>query len=125
MNKINDFLQNLKLKLIPKITLIDSKFQTLIPNPNLRKVLYIGVGSLFGFMFLIIILGLLLSPMRNNQNSSSLILNKPKIETSTPTTKEELNEMQKEILKLEMEVKDLRFPESKLNIPMIESNIKI
>ena len=32
----------------PILTTIDEKLTTLIPNPKIKKILYIGIGSLFG-----------------------------------------------------------------------------
>lgn len=108
----------------PLLQKIDLKFQTLIPNPKLRKVLYYGVGGLFGFMFLLVFLGLLLSPLKNN-NSDGFLLTKPKIENPSPAPQKELSETQKQILNLENKIKDLRFPESILTIPTIESDLHI
>jgi hypothetical protein len=76
-------------------------------------------------MLLIIILGLLLAPFRNQGESNGNILKKPQIINVSPEPLKELSETKKRIIKLEMEVKEMRFPESTLNIPVIESDIKI
>lgn len=118
-------LNNSLNKAKPALTMMDAKIATLIPNPKLKKILYIGVGSLFGFMFLIIVLGLILSPLRNTTQTEETVLNKPKVIVSSPEPIEELTGKQREILDLEIKIKELRFPESILNIPMIESNLAI
>lgn len=118
-NKIINFIH-------PKLIILDTKITTLIPNPKLKKVLYIGVGSLFGFMFLIIILGIILSPFRKDtQSTNNTVLNKPNILSSSPTTQVELSETQKQLLKLETQIREMRFPQSILNLPTLESNIEI
>lgn len=109
-------------KVKPKLILIDQKVDTFLPNPKFKKIAYIGVGSLFGFMFLIIFLGLLLSPLRKT-GDDGLLLNKPKIIVDSPRPEVNLTEKQKEILKLQTEINEVRFPESVLNIPIIESNL--
>ena len=60
-----------------------------------------------------------------NGDSDGLTLNKPKIEAPSPATRVNLNSTQKELLELENKVRDLKFPESILTIPNIESGIKI
>lgn len=109
----------------PKLVILDSKISTLVPNPKLKKILYIFIGSLFAFMFLVIILGIIISPFRNRNNSSETVLNKPQIRTSSSAPKKELTETLNKILNLEIKIKDIRFPESTLNIPVLESDIKI
>lgn len=118
MNKISNYLK-------PKILALDFKISVLVPNPKTKKILYISIGSLFGFIFLIIILGIIISPFRNKGGSSGIILNKPQIETSSPTPQKELSETEKKILNLEIRIKEMRFPESILNIPIIETDLKI
>lgn len=125
MNKIKEIINNLKLKFGPKIMAIDTKFGTFMPNPKTRKIVYITMGSLLGMMFLVIILGLLLSPLRKTQDTSGTILNKPSILNSSPEPVKELSETQKTILNLELRTKEMTFPESILNTPVLESNIKI
>ncbi len=109
----------------PKIILFDQKVDTFLPNPKIKKIAYIAIGSLFSFMLLIIILGLLLSPMRNMNTSDGLILKKTTIVVESPKPQVELNENQKQILTIESEIKELKFPESILNIPAIENNLSI
>lgn len=110
-------------KVKPKLILIDQKVDTFLPNPKIKKIAYIALGSLFGFMFLIILLGILLSPFRQTGKNNDLVLNKPKIIVESPKPEINLTEKQKEILKLESEIKELKFPESILNIPTVESNL--
>jgi hypothetical protein len=123
--KIIQKLNSLKQALSPKLLVLDSKFQSLIPNPKLRKILYISILGLFGFMFLLIMLGIILSPFRNKNVSNGLTLTKPKIVISSPEPIKELNETQKELLNIENKIKDLRFPESILTIPTFEKNLTI
>ncbi|EKE05676.1 MAG: hypothetical protein ACD_19C00182G0004 [uncultured bacterium] len=123
--KIITVLQSAKNFIVPKLVILDSKITTLIPNPRFKKILYICVGSLFGFVFLIIIIGIILSPFRKNDTSTGLILNKPNIVTSSSIPQAELSDVQKEILNLETQIKELRFPESILNIPVIEKDLTI
>jgi len=125
MEKIIQKLNSVKQALSPKLLVLDSKFQSLIPNPKLRKILYISVSGLFGFMFFLILLGLILMPFRKTDGTNGLSLMKPKIVVSSPGPVKELNETQKELLNIENKIKDLKFPESILTIPVIESNIKI
>lgn len=120
MNKLKQIVSNSKDKVRPAITAFDTKVTNLIPNPKIKKILYIGVGSLFGFMFLIILLGLLLSPLRNTFQETGTVLNKPSILNTEPEKQKELTELQKQILNLETEIKELRFPESTLNMPILE-----
>lgn len=123
--KITTTFKTIIEKVKPKIVLFDQKVDTFLPNPKIKKIAYIAIGSLFGFMFLIIILGLLLSPMRNMKNSDGIVLKKTNIIVDSPKPQMELNENQKQILMLESEIKELKFPESILNIPVIESNLSI
>ncbi len=131
--KVNSNLDNIKLKVLdfvnkikPKLLAVDSKFETFMPNAKLRKIVYIATSSLFGFMFLIIILGLLFSPLRNNGNQTqNLFGNKPVIiqESSKPAVV--LNENQKQINTLKMEIDNLNFPDTRINIPLIEFDLSI
>ena len=107
------------------ITILDTKISTLIPNPKTKKIFYIAIGSLFGFMFLIITLGLILSPFRNQKQETGTTLNKPNIIVSSPKPQIELSDTEKIILDLETKIKELKFPESILNIPQIERNLSI
>lgn len=122
--KIRQLTTNLTGTIKPKLVLLDSKVTTFIPNPKLKKILYIGVGSLFGFMFLIILLGILLAPFRR-EAPQTLTTTKIVLPTSSPDEPVVLTETQKKILELETKIKELRFPEGILNIPVIESNISI
>lgn len=115
----------MKNKIKTILATLDVKFQGLIPNPKLRKILYYSVGGLFGFMLLLILLGLLLSPLKKRGNSNDFPLIKPKVEVASPSPKKELNEAQKQILNLESKIKDLKFPESILTMPTIENNLTI
>lgn len=123
--KIKSIIQSISESVKPKLNGLDLKFQGLIPNPKLRKILYYGVGGLFGFMFLLILLGLLLSPFRSKNTSNNFSLVKPKIEISSPTPQRKLNDTQKQILNLKSKIDDLKFPESILTIPTIESDLHI
>lgn len=125
LEKIKTTIGTITEKVKPKVILFDQKVDTFLPNPKIKKIAYIGLGSLFGFMFLIIILGLLLSPMRNANNTEGLTLKKTNILIDSPKPQMELNENQKQILMLESEIKELKFPESILNIPVIENNLSI
>ena len=118
MNKIFNLIK-------PKLVIFDSKISTLVPNPKTKKILYISIGSLFGFIFLIIILGIIMSPFRNKDRSSGIIFKKTQIETSSSTPQKKLSETEKKILDLETRIKEMRFPESILNIPVMEKDLSI
>jgi hypothetical protein len=122
INKSKEFL-NTNLK--PNLLKIDSKVDSLIPNPKIKKIAYIGVGSLFGFMLLIIILGILVSPLRKNVQTTTTTIKKPNIILTSPEPQKELSEAEKEIKKLENSIKSMTFPESVLNIPLVERNLTI
>lgn len=123
INKISDSI-NLKFK--PILSKIDLKASELIPNPKVKKISYIAFGSLFGFMFLIIIIGILTAPFRNsNLNKKIESVKKPVVITQSPEPQKELSENQNEILKFKNSIKDLNFPESLLNIPFVEREITI
>lgn len=126
MNNIKSKLQSLFEKLKPKLILLDEKFAKLITDTKLRKIMYFFVAGFLGFVVLIIIVGLISLPFRGrNIQSDNFTINKPKIINSSPVPQKELNETQKSLLNLENRTKDLKFPESILNIPVIQSNIKI
>lgn len=118
---VNNFVSIIK----PKLVVFDSKVSGLIPNPKIKKTVYISVGSLFGFMFLIIIFGIILSLFKNQDQTSGTILNKPNVIVTSPKPQTELSETEKQILNLENRIKELRFPESILNIPQIEKDLII
>ncbi len=123
LTKASEFI-NLKIK--PFVLKIDSKVNELIPNPKVKKMAYIGFGSLFGIMFLIIMIGILIIPFRgNNVDKNIETVKKPNVIIESPEPKIELSENQKEILKLKNSIKDLNFPESVLNIPFVEREITI
>lgn len=107
------------------INSVKPKLEVLIPNPKLRKVLYYGVGGLFGFMFLLILLGLLISPLKKNNNFDSYQPNKTKVEKSSPAPKGELSETERKIIDLENKINEFKFPESILTIPSIKDNLTI
>jgi hypothetical protein len=124
-NKIIEFLSQLKLKISPKLIELDTKFATFMPNPKIRKIVYIAVSSLFGFMFLIIIIGILVAPLRNKTVDDGILIKKPNVTISTPEPQKELNKTQKEILKLQNDINNVTFPESELNIPVIERGLTL
>ena len=101
LNKISDFV-NLKFKHI--LSKIDLKASELIPNPKVKKIAYIAFVSLFGFMFLIIIIGILVSPLRNTPSDNGIVIKKPNTIVSTPEPQKELSDTQKELLKLENQI---------------------
>lgn len=121
--KIKLFLSNLKVKITPKLLEFDTKFEKFMPNQKLRKIVYIATGSLFGFMLLIIILGIMFSPMRNAGQNTQSLFRKPNIVAESPKTQIELNENQKQILLLKGEIEKVTFPDSLINIPVIESKL--
>lgn len=125
ISKIRNLVLNLKSKIYPTVLKIDEKVDTLIPNPKLKKIIYIAVGSLFALMFVIIILGLLFSPLKNGSQNTQSLFKKPEIGSTSPKPQVVLSERQKQILKLQTEVNEMKFPESILNIPVIESDLKI
>lgn len=121
--KINQFFVN---NIKPKLAIVDQKINALIPNPKTKKILYVALGSLFGFMFLIIILGILFSPLKNKNVATDTITKKTSvINTAAPASALPLSETEQKLLDLETSIKSLRFPESILNVPMLEFDIKI
>lgn len=114
MNQIKLLLQN-----------TDLKFQSLIPNLKLRKIVYYVVGGLFGFMFLIVIIGVVLSIYKNSHTSSGSIPTKVGIENEMIISQKELSEEQKEIINLRNTINNLTFPESILTVPTIESKLTL
>lgn len=124
-NKINQTLTNIKSKLGPKLILIDNKFSSFMPNVKLRNIVYITMLSLIGFMLLIIILGLLLSPLRNNRVQTGFTLKKPNIVNGTPLPAVSMSATQSKLLELEKQINNLKFPDSSVNVPVIEFEIKI
>lgn len=122
---MKNILQTTKQSLVTSLLLLDTKITKLIPNPKMKKITYIGIGSLFGLMFLIIVLGTLISPFIKRDTSTGLILKRPNIIVSSPVPLTELSETQKRILNLETQIKELRFPESILNIPLTERELSI
>lgn len=125
-DKIKLLFEQVKKRITPLIQSVDVKVNTLIPNPKIKRIAYIGIGSLFGFMFLLIIIGILVSPFRNkNVQDTTSTLKKPINIISTPEPQKELSASQKEIIKLGEEVKNLTFPESVLNLPIIERDLSI
>lgn len=126
MNNIKSKLQSLFEKIKPKLILIDEKFAKLITDSKLRKIMYFFVGGFLGFIVLIIIVGIITLPFRaTNNNNEGLVLKRPNIVNSSPIPQKELNETQKNLLNLENRTKDLKFPESILNIPVIEKDLSI
>lgn len=126
MNNIKSKLQSLFEKIKPKLILIDEKFAKLITDSKLRKIMYFFVGGFLGFIVLIIIVGIITLPFRaTNNNDGGLVLKRPNIVNSSPIPQKELNETQKNLLNLENRTKDLKFPESILNIPVIEKDLSI
>ncbi len=126
MDNIKSKIQSLFEKVKPKLILLDEKFAKLITDSKLRKIMYFFVGGFLGFVVLIIIVGLISLPFRGGSaQSDNFIINKPKIINSSPVPQKELNETQKSLLNLENKIKDLKFPESILNIPVIENNITL
>jgi len=109
----------------PKLTQLDTKIETLVPNSKLRKVLYISLASLFGFMFFLILLGIVLSPFTTSDKSIGFTLNKPNIIAPSPVSETDMREDQRKLLEYRNLIKDLRFPESILTIPNIESKLSI
>lgn len=114
-----------KAWILPKIGSVDTKISTLIPDIKLRKILYILLGSVFVFIFLIIILGTIFVNLENIPKPDTLILNKPEINTATNETLDESTKIQEEMLQLETSIKKMVFPDSLLNIPQIKTGLSI
>lgn len=124
--KITNIIQKTKEYLSPYLLRFDNKVTGLIPNPKLKKILYIGVGSLFGFMLLIIILGLLLSPLRSTGQTPNTVINKPNIINNQSSRPEaELTENQKLINSYARTIRETNFPPNTLNIPVVERDLSI
>ncbi len=126
MDNIKSKIQSLFEKVKPKLILLDEKFAKLITDSKLRKIMYFFIGGFLGFIVLIIIVGIITLPFRvTNNNDGGLVLKRPNIVNSSPIPQKELNETQKSLLNLENRTKDLKFPESVLNIPVIEKDLSI
>lgn len=77
-------------------------------------------------MLLIIILGILVSPLRkDSQTTTTTTIKKPNIIVVSPEPQKELSEAEKEIKKLENSIKSMTFPKNVLNIPLVERNLTI
>lgn len=119
--KIND----LKTKIQPRLISVDQKLQNIIPNPKLRKTLYITVVSFVGMFLFLIIIGILIGPVQRGKNTSSNNINKIKITaTNSPTTTMQ-TENQKILNQYATKIKELKFPQGELNIPLILFGLEI
>ncbi len=128
MDKIKEKILQFKTAIKPRLILADEKFAKIITDSKLRKIMYIFVGSFLGIMFLIIVVGIIALPFRKSNldsNSNGFILNKPNIIVASPIPQKELNETQKKLLNLENRINELKFPESILNIPVVQSGLNI
>lgn len=124
-DKIINIIQSTKQFLADLFLRLDNKIAVLIPNPKIKKVFYIGVGSLFSFMLLIVILGLLLSPLRRSTGPTTVI-NKPNIiinQSAKPAA--ELTENQKLINEYARVIRETNFPPNTLSVPVIERDLSI
>lgn len=124
LNKLKTLLSGFILKIKPIFENFDSKFKTFMPNDKLRKVIYIAMASLFSIMFLIIVLGVLFSPIRNSNTEQSLF-KKPVIVQESPKAEVVLSENQKQINEFKKEIDNLNFPDNRINIPLVELNLTI
>lgn len=124
-NSVNQLISKSVNQIKPKLIVLDEKFTKLIPDPKLKKIIYYFGGGFLGLIFLILLFGIILLPFRNTQTFTGFLLNKPRVIVSSPVPQKELNETQKKLLNLENAIKDLKFPESILNIPMIEHDINV
>ena len=115
-DKITQIIQFLKTKFI----FLDTKISALIPNSKIKKILYIGVGSLLGLMILIILLGMLVKPI-----SKSKIESKINIANTPEPTKNSTVNTSSEVDKIRIQIENLQFPEKTLNIPVIQSGFDV
>lgn len=124
--KISILILKIKEKLSPTLTKLDETFAGLIPNIKLRKLLYITIGGLFSILFLIIFIGIITLPFRQRLvDDQGFTLNKPVVKPVATPSSVEMNETQKELLRLENNIRDLNFPESKLTVPSVKLDIII
>lgn len=127
-NKEQDTKQKIKLFSMDKIKQIyqkiDSKLEILIPNKLLRKILIITVVSFIVIFLLLFILGLIFSVSRP-KDQGGFTLNKPNIIQSSPAPSEAKTKIQLLLVDLKNQVDDLKFPDSYLTQPTIETKITI
>ncbi len=108
-----------------KFEKLDERFTILIPNQKIRRALYIYSGVFLGLVLLILLIGIIFLPFKNEKIDDEFVLNKPAVIISSPVPSEELSNTDKKLLNIEGRINDLKFPESIINIPVIESDIEI
>ena len=118
----NNFFINIVKKKFEKL---DERFTILIPNQKIRRALYIYSGVFLGLVLLILLIGIIFLPFKNEKIDDEFVLNKPAVIISSPVPSEELSNTDKKLLNIEGRINDLKFPESIINIPVIESDIEI
>lgn len=121
---ISKKIEELKIKIGPLLSKVDSQFTALVPDENLRKIIKIATKVLGILFVLIIFLGIILSPFRVNSNKGSgTSLNKPNIVVSSPIPTKEPTDVMKKLYSLQNQTNNLSFPDSSLNIPFIETDL--
>ena len=121
---ISKKIEELKIKIGPLLSKVDSQFIALVPDENLRKIIKIATKVLGILFVLIILLGIILSPFRVNSNKGSgTSLNKPNIVVSSPIPTKEPTDVMKKLYSLQNQTNNLSFPDSSLNIPFIETDL--
>ncbi len=129
MNKIKSIVKMLSQRLIndsikSKLIVFDQKFTKLIPDTKMRKITYYVVGGFLSFVVLIVLVGIITMPLSNTQRTE-FFLNKPKINAASPIPQKELTDTQKNLLIIQGQIKNLKFPESIFNIPLIERDLTL
>ncbi len=117
-------LKKILTKFMPLYLKIDSKLTGLLPNPKLRKVLILFIVGFIALFILLFIIGIIFSSTRTVV-PSGFFLNKPNIVQTNPTPIGFETEIQKQLSVIRNRINDLNFPDPLLNLPLLESGIKV
>jgi hypothetical protein len=119
--QINKLINSVK----PIMTNIDAKLTGLIPDQKLRKFIYISFGSIAGIFIFLMLLAIILSPFGVNSNQNEFLVKKPDVKQGEDKKEMVLTENQKTIKNYELQIKNLKFPESQISPPIIQFELTI
>jgi hypothetical protein len=103
---------------------IDSKMEKLIPNKLMRKVLIITIVAFIAIFIFLFILGIILTATRTKA-PEGFILNKPVIVQNSPEPEIPDTPTGAVLGELREIINDLKFPDSLLTKPVIETKITV